>query len=94
MPVDGSILITGAAGFAGSSLTKALLAKGYCVSGLDVVAPAHAGLLQEELYHPKFRYVWKSLQDMQPLDVEGHSVVAHLARSPTLRWLSTHRGTP
>ncbi len=82
MPVDESILITGAAGFAGSSLTKALLAKGYCVSGLDVVAPAHAGLLQEELYHPDFRYVWKSLQDIQPSDVEGHSVVAHLAAQP------------
>ena len=82
MPVNGSILITGAAGFAGSSLTKALLAQGYCVSGLDVVAPAHAGLLQEELFNPNFRYVWKSLQDVRPSDVEGHSVVAHLAAQP------------
>ena len=82
MRVDGIILITGAAGFAGSSLTKALLAKGYCVSGIDVVAPAHAVLLQEELYHPNFRYVWKSIQDIQPSDVVGHSVVAHLAAQP------------
>ena len=29
--------------------------------------------------HPDFRYVWKSLHDIQPGDVEGHSVVAHLA---------------
>ena len=82
MGVDGSILITGAAGFAGSSLSKALLAKGHSVSGLDVVAPAHASLLQEELYHPNFRYVWKSVQDIQPSDVEGHSVVAHSAAQP------------
>ena len=82
MPVDESILITGAAGFAGSSLVKALLAKGHTVSGLDVVAPAHAGLLQEELFNPNFRYVWKSLQDVRPSDVEGHSVVAHLAAQP------------
>ena len=82
MPVDASILITGAAGFAGSSLVKALLAKTYTVSGLDVVAPAHASLLQEELSHPNFRYVWKSLQDIQPSDVAGHSVVAHLAAQP------------
>ena len=82
MSVDGSILITGAAGFAGSSLTKALLAKGYCVTGLDVVAPAHALLLQGELYHTNFRYLWKSLQDIQSSDVEGHSVVAHLAAQP------------
>ena len=82
MPVDESILITGAAGFAGSSLVKALLAKGHTVSGLDVAAPAHASLLQEELSHPNFRYVWKSLQDIRPPDVEGHSVVAHLAAQP------------
>ena len=82
MPVDGSILITGAAGFGGSGLAKALLAKGHRVSGLDVVAPAHAGLLQEELSHPDFRYVWKSVQDIQPTDVKGHSVVAHLAAQP------------
>ena len=82
MPVDGSILITGTAGFAGSSLAKALLAKGHRVSGLDVIAPAHASLLQEELFHPNFRYVWKSVQDVQPPDVAGHSVVAHLAAQP------------
>ena len=82
MPVEESILITGAAGFAGSSLVKALLAKGHTVSGLDVVAPAHASLLQEELFNPNFRYVWKSLQDIRPSDVEGHSVVAHLAAQP------------
>ena len=82
MPVDGSILITGTAGFAGSSLAKALLARGHRVSGLDVIAPSHARLLQEELFHPNFRYVWKSLQDVQPSDVAGHSVVAHLAAQP------------
>ena len=69
-------------GFAGSGLAKALLKKGYDVSGLDVVAPAHASLLQEELCHPNFRYLWKSLQDIQPSDVAGHSVVAHLAAQP------------
>ena len=82
MPVDGTILITGAAGFAGSSLAKELLAKGYGVTGLDVVAPSHAALLQKELFDPNFRYVWKSLQDIQPSDVAGHSVVAHLAAQP------------
>ena len=82
MSDDGGILITGAAGFAGSSLVKALLAKEHSVTGLDVVAPAHASLLQEEFCHPKFRYIWKSVQDIQPTDVKGHSVVAHLAAQP------------
>ena len=35
-----------------------------------------------ELSHPRFRYLWKSVQDIQPADVEGHSVVAHLAAQP------------
>ena len=41
---DRKVLITGAAGFAGSSLTRALLALGYEVTGLDVTAPNHASL--------------------------------------------------
>ena len=79
---DKGILITGAAGFGGSWLARALLALDYDVTGLDVVAPAHAGLLRQEMSDPKFRYVWKSVQDIQPWDVEGHSVVAHLAAQP------------
>ena len=82
MSVDRRVLITGAAGFAGSGLAKALLAKGYEVSALDVVAPAHASLLREELSHPDFHYIWKAVQDIQPSDVAGHSVVAHLAAQP------------
>ena len=76
------VFITGAAGFAGSRLTKSLLSLGYEVTGLDLTAPNHAGLLQGELSHPGFRYLWKSVQDIQPSDVGGHSVVAHLAAQP------------
>ena len=76
------VLITGAAGFGGSSLARALLCLGYRVTGLDVVPPAHANLLREEMGNPDFQYIWKSIQDIQPGDVEGHSVVAHLAAQP------------
>ena len=76
------VLVTGAAGFAGSSLTRALLALGHEVTGLDVTAPNHAGLLQKEFSHPGFSYLWKSVQDIRPSDVDGHSVVAHLAAQP------------
>ena len=82
MAPDGKVLITGAAGFGGSYLTRALLALGYEVTGLDLTAPNHAGLLQRELSHPNFRYLWKSVQDVQPSDVAGHAVVCHLAAQP------------
>ena len=76
---DIGVLITGAAGFGGSSLTRALLAQDFRVTGLDIVPPGHAFLLRRELSNPNFRYLWKSVQDIQPGDVDGHSVVVHLA---------------
>ena len=79
---DSRVLITGVAGFAGSNLARALLDSGHHVTGLDVVAPGHAALLREQISHPDFHYVWKSVQDIQPADVEGHTVVAHLAAQP------------
>lgn len=85
--MNDAVLITGAAGFGGSSLTKALLARGYSVTGLDIVSPGHAGsrrvtpgyagLLLGELSNPGFHYLWKSIED-----IEGHSVVVHLAAQP------------
>ena len=51
------ILITGAAGFGGSSLARALLARGHEVTGLDVVPPGHACLLRRELSDPGFHYL-------------------------------------
>ena len=79
---DIRVLITGAAGFGGSGLARALLARGYTVTGLDIVPPSHADLLRNELSNPGFDYLWKSVQDIQPADVEGHSVVVHMAAQP------------
>ena len=76
---DSAVFITGAAGFGGSHLVRRLIESGYNVTSLDVIPPLHAGLLQHEMQHPNFRYVWKNVQDMMPSDVEGHLVVAHMA---------------
>ena len=77
-----NVLITGAAGFGGSALARSLLANGYSVTGLDIVPPGHASLLLRELSNPNFHYLWKSVQDVQPGDVDDHSVVVHLAAQP------------
>ena len=82
MTAEQRVLITGAAGFGGSSLARALLDRGHGVTGLDVTPPGHAVLLRSELSKPNFRYLWKSIQDIQPGDVEGHSTVVHLAAQP------------
>ena len=76
------VLITGAAGFGGSALTGALLDLGYSVTGYDITPPSHTCYVGRELPNPNFQYIWKSVQDIQPGDVEGHSVVVHLAAQP------------
>jgi len=68
------VLITGAAGFGGSGLTKRLLKKGYEVTALDIVAPLHSGL---DIDNPKLNYLWKAVHDIQPEDIEGHDIVVH-----------------
>lgn len=74
-----TVLVTGAAGFGASGLIRALLGRGYRVTGLDQVAPAHAELLDGIHQHPDFCYVWKNLQDVVPRDIHGHDIVVHLA---------------
>ncbi len=76
------VLITGAAGFGGSALIGALLDLGYSVTGFDITPPSHTCHLGRELPNPNFQYIWKSIHDIQPTDVEGHSVVVHLAAQP------------
>ena len=78
-PEKGRVLITGAAGFGGSGLVRALLARGHGVTGLDVVAPLHAESLRNEMSHPSFRYVWRSVQDVRPDDIADHTIVVHMA---------------
>lgn len=82
MTAEQRVLITGVAGFGGSNLARALLDLGYSVTGLDITPPGHANLLSSELSMPSFRYVWKSIQDIQPGDVESHSTIVHLAAQP------------
>jgi nucleoside-diphosphate-sugar epimerase len=83
--------VTGAAGFIGSHLAEALVARGHEVVGIDALTPSYdpaqkrdnlAGLLEQ----PSFRFVEGDLADMA-LDywLEGADVVFHQAAQPGVR---------
>jgi UDP-glucose 4-epimerase len=74
-------LVTGAAGFIGSHLVDALLARGNCVLGLDNLS---TGLLQNiahHLEHPQFHFARAGLTDEIVLDrlASNADVIVHLA---------------
>ncbi len=73
------ILITGAAGYGGSALSKELLARGNKVTCVDIIAPNHADNLRDEIDNGALTYLWQSCHDIRPDQVSGHDVVCHFA---------------
>jgi nucleoside-diphosphate-sugar epimerase len=84
-----SVLVTGAAGFIGSHVCEALLARGDEVVGLDNFDPFYARTIKEgnlaaALRTPGFRFVEADLaRDALPLD--GVTAVIHLAAKAGVR---------
>jgi nucleoside-diphosphate-sugar epimerase len=72
-------LITGGSGFGGCGLVMALLNRDCKVTVIDMVAPSHADNLKEVIDHPNLKYIWKSIHDITPQDIEGHDIVGHFA---------------
>ena len=72
-------LITGGSGFGGCGLVEALLNRDYKVTVIDIVAPSYAENLKDVIDHPNLKYMWKSVHDLTPWDVEGHDIVVHFA---------------
>jgi UDP-glucose 4-epimerase len=75
------ILITGAAGFIGSNLTKRFLEKGYSVVGLDNLSQGFLLNIEEFKEHPKFQFVEGDVQDSKLLNkiTKGCELIIHLA---------------
>lgn len=75
------ILITGAAGFIGSNLAKALLDKGYEVVGLDNLSQGHVLNLAEFSMHPRFGFFQVDVRDKEGVHQasRGCDVIVHLA---------------
>ncbi len=84
-------LVTGAAGFIGSTLTDRLLAEGWTVHGVDVLTDYYDPEMKRSnianaTAHPAFTgsYVDLRTSDLAPL-LDGVDVVFHLAAQPGVR---------
>ncbi len=84
-------LVTGVAGFLGSHLAEALLARGHAVRGVDAFTPYYARSLKEAnleglRQHPGFRFLELDLRqaDLGPV-LEGVDWVFHQAAQPGVR---------
>jgi len=86
------VLITGAAGFIGSTLTDRLLADGHSVTGVDNLSTGQEEFLAGALAHPKFTLRRHDLLDLNARveSVAGADVVFHLAANADVRFGPDH----
>jgi UDP-glucuronate 4-epimerase len=82
-------LVTGAAGFIGSHVSEALIARGAAVTGVDNFDPFYAREVKERnlgglLRDPSFRFVEADVA-RDPMPLEGVEAVIHLAAKPGVR---------
>jgi len=81
MDTQNTILITGVAGFIGSNLAEALLARGYQVVGLDNLSMGSLMNLTEILQNPRFRFIKADVTELPAVlaAAENCQVIVHLA---------------
>ena len=82
-PAIGRVLVTGGAGFIGSHLTDALLARGWSVIALDDLTTGSTRNIRHLLDNPAFSFVEGNVSDREQVDavVAGCDLVMHLAAS-------------
>jgi UDP-glucose 4-epimerase len=85
-------LVTGCAGFLGSTLTERLLAQGHSVVGYDNFSTGREAYLQTVLGHPAFELVRADLLETRALTdaLRGIDVVYHLAANADVRRGTEH----
>ncbi len=83
------VLVTGAAGFIGSHVCEALVARGHAVVGVDNFDAFYARAVKERNLEPlrknrAFRFIEADVA-RDPMPLEGVGVVLHLAAKPGVR---------
>jgi len=86
------LLVTGCAGFIGSTLVDRLLADGHQVTGIDNFSTGQRKFTERALTHQKFRLVEMDLLDLDALKkaFEGHEAVFHLSANADVRFGTEH----
>ena len=89
-----NVIVTGGAGFIGSTLVDRLLADGHRVVGVDNFSTGQRRFLQAALAHPAFRLIEGDLLDLDGLKKAfvGGEVVYHLAANADVRFGTDHPG--
>lgn len=86
------IVVTGCAGFVGSTLVDRLLTDGYNVTGIDNFSTGQREFLSNALSHPNFQLVKIDLLDLDALKLamRGGEVVFHFAANADVRFGTDH----
>ena len=85
-------IVTGCAGFIGSSLVDRLLGQGFSVIGVDNFSTGQRRFLTEALVNPNFKLIEMDLLDLDGLKVAfaGAGMVFHLAANADVRFGTDH----
>ncbi len=85
-------IITGCAGFIGSSLVDRLLSQGHRVTGVDNFSTGQRRFLESALTNPAFKLVEGDLLDFSALSqaFTGGNIVFHLAANADVRFGTEH----
>lgn len=85
-------IVTGCAGFIGSTLVDRLLAEGHQVTGIDNFSTGQRRFLEGALPHPNFQLVEIDLLDLDALKSAfvGGGVVFHLSANADVRFGTDH----
>lgn len=85
-------IITGCAGFIGSSITDRLLSLGYQVTGIDNFSTGQRNFLADALLNPRFQLIEGDLLDLDLMKetFRGGDCVIHLAANADVRFGTEH----